>query len=71
MEKITLEQFMEEAPMVLEAFMHRTRELTDSGEEAFPVGRRADASWWWREVAAYVKYVEVQEHYRRYIENQT
>lgn len=63
MERKTLDEFLVGASASLEAFAASTRAAQAEGVEGF-VGerfeRRSECGWW-REIAAYHEYVELQE----------
>lgn len=63
MERITLDEFMQQAPETLEAFAAATRQAQAEGAEGFAERRfqHRTKSDWLREAAAYEEYVEVQE----------
>lgn len=71
-EEITLQQFMDGTRPTLAAFQAATQACIDKGEKDF-YGTRTEVDWW-REVAAYVHYVEAQElaaHFGLNIDNIT
>lgn len=63
MERITLDEFVARTKASIEAFAAATRRYQAEGEDGF-VGERFEnrtEADWWREVAAYHEYIEVQE----------
>ena len=58
---LTLEEFLEKLPEVIEAFTAATRMRTEDGDPAFPVGRSEPLEWWMQEMAAYIVYTELEE----------
>lgn len=63
MTRMTLDEFLTTAPASLEAFAASTRHANAEGEEGFvgDVFERRTQVDWWREVAAYHEYTELQE----------
>lgn len=59
---MTLDQFLEQAPLSLQAWAAATRAHVAEGTEGF-VGEQFEnrsESDWWREVAAYHEYLELE-----------
>lgn len=63
MPRLTLDQFVERAPAAIEAFAAATRAAQAEGDEGFigPQFEQRTEPDWWREVAAYFEFTEVQE----------
>jgi hypothetical protein len=61
---MTLDEFLAAAPQTLALFAARTRELAKTDRTMNPNIPRAE-EWWWRDVGAYVEYVELEEKARR------
>ena len=63
MERITIDEFVQRTSAALEAWAAATRSAQAEGVEGFVGDRfeRRTETDWWREVAAYHEYVELQE----------
>lgn len=59
LQRISLEDFLKLSPLTLEAFAHAQRLRHGENPSEFPLQR--DEQDWWREVAAYVQYAELEE----------
>lgn len=57
---LTLDDFLAVAPTTLALFAARTRELGRTDPGMSPSLPR-DEAWWWRDVAAFLDYTELEE----------
>jgi len=57
---MTLDEFVASAPAMLEAFAHATRERAKADVAMDPNCER-EPEWWWRDVAAYIEVVDIEE----------
>ena len=64
---MTLDEFLAAAPQTLALFAARTRDLVASGDPDMrpALTSKNDEAWWWRDVGAFVEYVDLEERARR------
>ncbi len=63
---MNLTEFMAHAPLMLEAFASATRERAKIDPSMDPAKHR-DPSWWWRDVAAYIDFTDLEESTQRLV----
>lgn len=58
---MNLDQFLKEAPLHLAAFEAAVRAKTAEGDKDVNANLDARAAWWFKDVAAYLDYCELEE----------
>lgn len=57
---MTIDEFIASVPLTLAGFEARFRELAATDEE-FSLTRDRPEHWWWRDVAAYLQVIEMDD----------